>query len=273
MTPTSPRILSPSRRRRRRSFLPPAAALFCCGFLFGRGGAPSPGAAVNPLPPAQPPAQTAQAFPSPGESPSAVVTPAPSPAPGENGDWSLILVNRDSPLPQGFSVPELTSLRRGHAVDSRIYAALQDMMDAARSAGHSPLICSSYRSQEKQEELFERKVEEYMDRGYSREEAETRAAAWVSPPGTSEHQAGLAVDIVDLDYQLLDQAQEDRPVQQWLMEHCWEYGFILRYPTDKSHLTGVEYEPWHYRYVGVEAAREITEGGLCLEEYLDIPAG
>ena len=87
-------------------------------------------------------------------------------------------------------------------------------------------------------------------------------------PGTSEHQAGLAVDIVDIDYQLLDQAQEDRPVQRWLMEHCAEYSFILRYPTDKSTLTGVGYEPWHYRYVGEEAARAIMDGGLCLEEYL-----
>ena len=95
-----------------------------------------------------------------------------------------------------------------------------------------------------------------------------QAAAWVARPGTSEHQAGLAVDIVDTAYQLLDKAQEDRPVQQWLMAHCAEYGFILRYPTGKSDLTGVNYEPWHYRYVGQEAAREIMDQGLCLEEYL-----
>ena len=88
-------------------------------------------------------------------------------------------------------------------------------------------------------------------------------------PGTSEHQAGLAVDIVDKSYQLLDERQEDTAVQKWLMEHCAEYGYILRYPTEKSALTGVGYEPWHYRYVGEEAAREIMSRGLCLEEYLE----
>ena len=98
--------------------------------------------------------------------------------------------------------------------------------------------------------------------------AEQEAARWVARPGASEHQAGLAVDIVDISYQLLDEAQEDTPVQQWLMAHCADYGFILRYPTDKSALTGVAYEPWHYRYVGAEAARAIMDGGLCLEEYL-----
>ena len=91
---------------------------------------------------------------------------------------------------------------------------------------------------------------------------------WVARPGTSEHQTGLAVDIVDTSYQILDEGQENTPVQQWLMAHCAEYGFILRYPTDKSEITGVGYEPWHYRYVGVEAAREIMANGLCLEEYL-----
>ena len=87
-------------------------------------------------------------------------------------------------------------------------------------------------------------------------------------PGTSEHQLGLAVDIVDKHSQVLDNSQADTPAQQWLMEHSWEYGFILRYPEGKSEITGIIYEPWHYRYVGKEAAAEIHELGLCLEEYL-----
>ena len=91
----------------------------------------------------------------------------------------------------------------------------------------------------------------------------------VAVPGTSEHQTGLALDIVDASYQHLDQAQEATPVQQWLMAHSWEYGFVLRYPTGKSETTGIIYEPWHYRYVGREAAREMTGLGLCLEEYVD----
>ena len=108
-----------------------------------------------------------------------------------------------------------------------------------------------------------------MDKGYTRASAAAAAARWVAPPGTSEHQLGLAVDIVAGSFQVLDSRQEKTAEQQWLMEHCWEYGFILRYPSDKSDITGIAYEPWHYRYVGEKAAREMTEQGLCLEEYLE----
>ena len=107
-----------------------------------------------------------------------------------------------------------------------------------------------------------------MARGYSRERAETEAGEQVAIPGTSEHQLGLAVDIVDISYQLLDRSQEDTAVQKWLMEHSWEYGFILRYPDGKSEITGITYEPWHYRYVGRENAEQIYRRGFCLEEYL-----
>ena len=182
--------------------------------------------------------------------------------------WALMLVNWEHPLPDDFSIPELTQLRNGHAVDSRAYPALQALMDDARAAGLRPLICSSYRTWDTQERLFEQEVQNWMGRGYIREEAMDRAAMWVARPGTSEHQTGLAVDIVDMSYQVLDEQQESTPVQKWLMAHCAEYGFILRYPTDNSALTGIGYEPWHYRYVGTEAADEIMENGLCLEEYL-----
>lgn len=192
----------------------------------------------------------------------------PLPAPPAEETWSLLLVNFGNPLPEGFTVPELTQLRSGQSVDSRAYPALQRMMDDARAAGLQPVICSSCRSWDTQARLYEAEVQNWLAQGYIQEDAEVQAARWVARPGTSEHQTGLAVDIVDLSYQLLDEGQEGTPVQQWLMAHCAEYGFILRYPTDKSALTGVGYEPWHYRYVGAEAAREITEGGLCLEEYL-----
>lgn len=192
-----------------------------------------------------------------------------SQTPSETGaDWNLLLVNGDNPLPEDFQVPELTQLKNGHAVDSRIYPALQQMVDDARAAGLSPLICSSYRTQEKQQTLFDQQVQKYLARGCSQEEARQEAARWVALPGTSEHQSGLAVDIVDTANQNLNQQQEDTPVQQWLMTHCADYGFILRYPTDKGEETGIGYEPWHYRYVGTEAAREIMGQGLCLEEYL-----
>ena len=197
-------------------------------------------------------------------------TPIPaSDKPVSVGDnWALILVNWEHALPDDFFIPELTQLRNGHAVDSRAYPALQAMMDDARAAGRQPLICSSYRTWDTQERLFEQEAQNWTDRGCIREEAETQAAMWVARPGTSEHQTGLAVDIVDLSYQILDERQESTPVQKWLMAHCAEYGFILRYPADKSALTGIGYEPWHYRYVGIEAAKEIMENGLCLEEYL-----
>jgi len=182
--------------------------------------------------------------------------------------WNLMLINAEHPLDDDYSVPEQTVLTSGHSIDARAYPALQDMMDGARAAGLEPLICSSFRTQEKQQELFEAKVQYYMDQGQDRAQAEESATYWVQRPGTSEHQMALAVDIVDSSYQLLDEAQEQTPVQIWLMEHCAEYGFILRYPTDKSHITGVGYEPWHYRYVGIEAAQEIMGQGICLEEYL-----
>lgn len=183
-------------------------------------------------------------------------------------DWMLTLVNPWNPLPEDYACT-LTRLSNGHSVDERCYPDLQAMMDACRAAGLTPVICSSYRSREKQEELFQNKVNRLIAQGYSQENAKTEAARSVALPGASEHQLGLAVDIVDLNNQNLDSTQETAAVQQWLMAHSWEYGFILRYPNDKSELTGIIYEPWHYRYVGKDAAAEIYRQGVCLEEYLD----
>ena len=198
---------------------------------------------------------------------------AQDPLPEDSGavspdDWRLLLVNRWNPIPDGYTF-ELTQLKQGHAVDSRAYPDLQEMMDACRAAGLDPLICSSYRTQDKQQELYENKIQRLMDEGYSYERAVEEAGTVVAVPGTSEHQTGLALDIVDASYQILDEEQENTQVQQWLMEHSWKYGFVLRYPNGKSEITGIIYEPWHYRYVGREAAREMTELGMCLEEYVD----
>ena len=187
----------------------------------------------------------------------------------EADQWNLILVNSQNPLPDDFSV-NLKKIENGHAVDERIYDALQKMLADARAAGLQPLICSSYRTEEKQQKLFSDKVSRCLDEGYSWKEAEAEAAKWVARPRTSEHQTGLAVDIVDEDYQLLDEKQEDTQVQRWLIRHAPEYGFILRYPNEKWDITGIYYEPWHYRYVGKELAKEITEKNLCLEEYLSL---
>lgn len=195
-----------------------------------------------------------------------------TPASGPEDSWMLTLVNPWNPLPEDYACT-LTSLSNGHSVDERCYPDLQAMLDACREAGLSPVICSSYRTREKQEKLFQNKVERLIAQGYSRENAKTEAAKTVALPGTSEHQLGLAVDIVDRSNQNLDRTQETTAVQQWLMAHSWEYGFILRYPDEKSETTGIIYEPWHYRYVGKEAAEEIYRQGVCLEEYLDQAAG
>ncbi|MDE7313807.1 MAG: M15 family metallopeptidase [Eubacterium sp.] len=185
-----------------------------------------------------------------------------------SSEWNLILVNPWNEIPDDYEI-SLASLPNGHSIDSRCYPALTEMLDACRKAGLRPLICSSYRSKEKQQSLFLERINELAAQGYTKKEARQKAATSVARPGTSEHQAGLAVDIVDSSHQLLDATQEHTPVQQWLMENSWKYGFILRYPLDKSRLTGIIYEPWHYRYVGKEAAKEIYERGICLEEYLE----
>lgn len=181
--------------------------------------------------------------------------------------WMLRLVNPWNPLPEDYSI-ETVELRNGFQVDARCYPDLQEMMDACRGEGLSPLICSAYRTWEYQERLYQAKVEEYLAEGYSQDAAEAEAGTVVAVPGTSEHQLGLAVDIVDVSNQVLDESQEDTEVQRWLMAHSWEYGFILRYPSEKSEITGIIYEPWHYRYVGREYAKLIFERGVCLEEYL-----
>ena len=187
----------------------------------------------------------------------------------QNQEWNLFLVNPWNPIPDNYE-PELTYLKNGQAVDSRCYPELQQMMDDCRAAGLEPLICASYRTMEKQEALFEDKEARLIQEGCPENEVEAEAAKVVAYPETSEHQLGLALDIVDVSYQQLDTEQENTPVQQWLMKNSWKYGFVLRYPTDKSDITGIIYEPWHYRYVGKEAAAEMYENKLCLEEYLGI---
>lgn len=195
------------------------------------------------------------------------VLPHSSPTEEEDrtAPWYLRLVNKDHPLPPDFSV-ETVEAGEGR-FDSRAADALSQMLSDMESQGLSPLVCSSFRTWEDQDSLYQTEVESHLEQGYSQEEAEQEAARWVVPAGTSEHELGLAADIVASDYQMLEEEQENTPEQQWLMAHCADYGFILRYPKDKTDITGVGYEPWHYRYVGAAAAQEITEQGLCLEEY------
>ncbi len=184
----------------------------------------------------------------------------------DDSPWYLILVNAENPLPSGYQI-EITHLKNNQAIDSRCYPDLQEMMDNCRKEGLDPLICSSYRSSQKQKKLFQEEMNQYLSAGYSEDYAYDKASQAVAVPGTSEHELGLAVDIVDSTNQKLDSSQERTKVQKWLMKNSWKYGFVLRYPSDKSDITGIMYEPWHYRYVGKEAAKFMYENDLCLEEY------
>lgn len=185
------------------------------------------------------------------------------------GENRPLLVNGQHSLPEGYRV-ELVSLKNGMQVDKRVYEDLNKMLSDCQAAGLEPLVCSAYRTQATQTRLYNNKVSRLRAAGYGREAAQKEAARWVAMPGTSEHQTGLALDLVSAGYQILDGKQAETPEQRWLMEHCWEYGFILRYPVDKGGVTGIGYEPWHYRYVGKEYSAAIHESGLCLEEYLDL---
>jgi len=178
-------------------------------------------------------------------------------------EWNLIIVNRWNELPEDYSV-ELTELSNGQKVDSRIYPYLQEMFDAARAEGVYPVVREGYRTEEEQQEILDDKIQTYINQGYSQSRAERTAKEWVALPGTSEHQLGIAVDIN------ADKSKcSNEEVYTWLAENAYKYGFILRYPMGKQEITGTSYEPWHYRYVGVEAARKIYEQQICLEEYME----
>ena len=181
----------------------------------------------------------------------------------ENANSSeLTLVNADHSVPRGWSV-ELTTLSNGEQVASMIYPDLQAMFDDMRQNGIYPLVRAGYRSTEEQERVLSERIAAYQSEGYSGSRARELALDTVAEPGTSEHELGLAVDI-NAD----DDLSTGEEVYSWLAENAYKYGFIQRYPEDKTDITGIDYEPWHYRYVGRQAAKEIHDSGECLEEYL-----
>ncbi|WP_270499489.1 M15 family metallopeptidase [Blautia intestinalis] len=184
-------------------------------------------------------------------------------AASEDNGWNLILVNRNSYIPDDYKI-ELTELSNGEKVDSRIYPELQEMFNDARAQGYGLFVREGYRTQEEQQQLLDEKIEAYENEGKSKSEAKKLAEQWVAIPGTSEHQLGIAVDI---NADTTKSSSDD--VYSWLAENAHKYGFIKRYPSDKTDITGVINEPWHYRYVGKEAALEIYSQGMCLEEYID----
>lgn len=187
--------------------------------------------------------------------------------------WYLRVVNKQSPLPDDFTV----GTRNIKGYDSRLFDAraadaLEAMLEAAEQDGAPLYLVSAYRSIARQKNLFARKVNYYKQQGQTQQQAEESAAQWVARPGTSEHNLGLAADIVSkgwyTQHEDLTQDFDQTPEFAWLQQNAAQYGFILRYPKGKEAVTGVVYEPWHYRFVGNEAADALRANGLALEEYV-----
>lgn len=181
----------------------------------------------------------------------------------------LVLVNKDNPLPSDYKV-ELRSLKNwGKSVAESVYNDLNDMLEKGSSKGLVFCIASAFRDSERQEELLKNDIQLYMNQGMNYDEAYNKATRTVMPEGHSEHETGLALDIVAISNQRLDDSQQETPENIWLQENCDKFGFILRYPKGKEEITKVSYESWHFRYVGKEAAKYIMENNLTLEEYLE----
>ena len=178
-------------------------------------------------------------------------------------DWQIRLVNRENPLPDDFTV-ELENLDASRKFDKRAIEPLKQMICDMRDQGIKNIWAqSTYRSIEYQKGLYEKSINKYLKQGKSQEEAQKLTDEYINRPGTSEHHLGLAVD-----FNNVDEGFENTKAYKWLLENASDYGFILRYPKEKENITGIEYEPWHWRYVGLEHAKKMKEQNLCLEEYV-----
>lgn len=186
----------------------------------------------------------------------------------DKDDWRLVLINKQHPIPEDYTFT-LGTIKGNMQCDERILDDLMAMLKTARKDGINLAVCSPYRDLNRQEVLFNRKIKAYMKKGMSYLEAYSLASKAVTVPGASEHQIGLALDIVSNTYTSLDEGFGETEAGKWLAENCSEFGFILRYPLGKEYITGIEYEPWHFRYVGKEAAAVIMEQEICLEEFIE----
>lgn len=182
----------------------------------------------------------------------------------EINDWRLILVNKENPLPQDFTI-ELANVDKTRQVDKRIIEELKEMMQAMKNAGINNIwVQSAYRSVEYQEKLYNNKINEYLKLGLKKEEAESLTLKYINKPGESEHNLGLAVD-----FNRVNEDFKNTKAFKWLSINAKDYGFVMRYPEEKANITGIEYEPWHWRYVGKENAYKMEELDMCLEEYIE----
>lgn len=180
--------------------------------------------------------------------------------------WNLAIINTKYPLPDSYA-PTLSNAINGSNIqlDSRVSEHYAEMYAAAKLSGCVLTPYSGYHTYALQENTFNRKVNFYVNKGMSAEEANQKASAQVLPAGCSEHNAGLAMDIVSASSDFINTKE-----YKWLCENAHNYGFILRYPEDKTSITGMNFEPWHWRYVGTQAAKEMKEKNQCLEEYLGL---
>lgn len=219
---------------------------------------PASSSSAAPEPPpsstAEPPPESESAAPLPPYTP-----PQNLPIPEGEEKWALRLVNWQNPLPMDFA-PEYEEVQNRFVMDKRVAPIARRMIADAWAQGVTLVVNSGYRPYSAQQTVYNNRYQKYLDEGRTEEEARRLTDSYVAIPGYSEHQLGLALDIV---------AVQDSPTAiTWLADHAQDYGFILRYPADKTAITHTAYESWHYRYVGVTVAQEITAQELCLEEYL-----
>lgn len=189
----------------------------------------------------------------------------------DSSDWRLVLINKQHPIPDEYEVNlgKINTIKGTMYCDERIIDDYLAMLQAAKNDGLSLAVLSPYRNEDRQEYLFGRKIQAYMKQGFSYMDAYKTASQAVTIPGASEHQIGLALDIVSNTYTTLDEGFANTSEGGWLVEHSYEYGFVLRYPSGKEYITSIEYEPWHFRYVGKEAAAVMKSENICLEEFWD----
>lgn len=194
-------------------------------------------------------------------------TPDPTPEPEPEPDPYLVLVNADNPLTEDME-PSLKTVQGQFKLEEEAADALIAMIAAAKEEDISLVVCSAYRPNSTQERLYKNQVQKFIGRGYSEADAVVKAATIVARPGTSEHNTGLAADIVTPSYQTLNEGFAETAAAKWMAANAHKYGFVLRYPKDKQETTGIIFEPWHFRYVGLEHAQKMLDNNWCLEEYL-----
>ena len=186
-------------------------------------------------------------------------------------DPYMKLVNRTNLLSSDFIPSNLTYVNE-YRLEGTAAAALKKMLSAAKKDGFSNFILySGYRKYSSQKNKYDSRTQSYVDKGYSLNDAKAKAGEYIAPPGASEHQSGLAADVcipsIVNKYGNLNEAFDQTKEYKWLRDNAHKYGFILRYPKGKESVTGYSYEPWHYRYVGVEQAEIINSKGVTFEEY------